>query len=46
MLDTCPECGATLDAFEDCPECGYYSTREVEPLTADDLALLHYEWGL
>lgn len=41
MLNTCPECGATLDEWEDCPACGYYPTQEIEPLDFIDLALLH-----
>jgi len=41
MLDTCPECGATLDEWGDCSACGYYPTREIEPPDAADFALLH-----
>jgi len=45
-MNTCPECSTTLDESGDCPACGYYPTQEIEPLSDDDLALLHYEWGL
>jgi len=40
LANTCPECGATLDESGDCPACGYYPTRETEPLDFIDLALL------